>query len=207
MIAVALLSLSLALLPARGTSGRKPFQFEGKFVEGCTCKQICQFEITGADTKCSAIGAYEFSKGTYGGKSIAGTRVAFAVSPKGWLHLYVDGGDAGRRMTVVEMFKVALKDWGKLQPVEHKAVAISGKDGRYVTKVDGGRIMVLQSEPVTYPGHAEAITYGHLFDNTLHKAISQARTITGTFHDGKHSFSFQGSNGFFNANLKEKGIL
>jgi hypothetical protein len=187
--------------PMPGVAAR--FEFKGMFVEGCSCAKPCVYEFTGANPGCKAAGVFSFDSGTYAGKSLAGTRAAFALGAEGWYRLYVDGPDAKRRETVTQFMRAALKDFGKPEAVRHLPITVKGFSGTYTVQISGGSVLSLK----TSRGEEPPTTYSKLYNKTLHPTIVGTRTLECTFKDGKRSMEFSGSNGFYNSKLRVSGKL
>jgi hypothetical protein len=168
-----------------GHGGAARFEFKGMYVEGCSCAKACAYELTGANPGCKAVGFFSFDSGTSGGKSLVGTRAAYAVGAEGWYRLYVDGPDARRRETVTQFMRVALKDFGKPEAVRHLPITVKGFSGTYTAQVSGGSVLSLK----TSRGQEPPTTYSKLYNKTLHRSIVGTRTLECTFKTGSDPWS------------------
>lgn len=182
------------------------FSFQGLFVEGCSCKDACQYELKGTFTKCDAIGAYAFTKGTFGGRSFSGTKVAFASGGTGWVDIYVDGPDDASKKVAADFMSQALKGWGKVSKPVFATVSLTGFDGNYILNAAGGALQ-LRCSPARRKGVRGIPVFENLFNKNLHKKLFQSVTEGASYSSGGRAIQLQGTNGFFNPVLKETGKL
>ncbi|MBI5707766.1 MAG: hypothetical protein HZC36_12350 [Armatimonadetes bacterium] len=199
------LLIPLVLASPQGAADTR-FSFHGIFVEGCSCKDACQYELKGAFTKCDAIGAYSFTKGIYGGKSFTGTRVAFASGGTGWVDLYVDGPDIASRQVAADFMSRALKGWGKVSKPVFASVSLTGFDGNYIVNAAGGALRLFCS-PAKKKGVRGIPVFENVFNKNLHRKLYQSVTESASYESGGRKIQLQGTNGFFNPVLKETGKL
>lgn len=185
----------------------KPFSVEGVYVEACTCRGTCQGEITGEPTGCDVVGACLLNKAAYDGHDISGTRLAFALDHGDQLHLYLDAPDAAKRTALEAFARAAFAGYGKVQSVSQAKIELSGADGAYTVKIDGGKTMTLATEPVFGGDHKTAIA----IDNTQHPlnpTLRQAHCVSCTYADGEHKITIEkGRNSFFNQSMKAAGKI
>jgi hypothetical protein len=187
------LAASLLLPPAA-------FNFKGVFVEGCSCKTACSFEMTGKIPGCNGAGFFTFERGTYGGRSLAGGKVAFVAGSTGWVRLYFDGPTQAVRQASRDFITSALADWGKPESIQWAPIQVVSRNAYYVAQIADGRVLDLQTEPAT-----PALTHKGIFNSKLHPEIMQASTLKCTFRDGARKLSFAQSNAFFHPSVKAMG--
>ncbi|MEZ0326348.1 MAG: hypothetical protein ACAH95_10620 [Fimbriimonas sp.] len=178
------------------------FRFDADFVEGCSCKDACSFEITGKIPGCQGAGFYVFRAGSFGGRSLAGGKVAFAAGPSGWVRLYYDGPTVAVRETARDFIVAALADWGKPERVAWAPITVAGLGGNYIAQVADGKILQLTTEASVPP-----FVHRGIFNRKLHPEIMQGRTLSCAFRDGKRKLGFAGTNGFFNPGVRVSGKL
>jgi hypothetical protein len=188
---------ALTLLIAAKTS----YAFTGMYVEGCSCQNACTFELTGKNPGCKAVGFFQFASGKFGGRSLAGGKVAYAAGSNGWVRLYYDGPSEAVRSASRDFIVAALKDWGKPEAVLPRSISIAGWNGTYIAQIDDGKVMQLETEPVMATNSDQPITYRHIFNSAMHPTIMQAHTTACRFADGERKLSFGPSNGFFNTSI------
>lgn len=191
-------SFALALATAK-----LPYRFDAQFVECCSCKDTCVSEITGRDVGCHGMGALSVAKGTYGGRDISGTSVAFAWDSGKWVRIYVDASES-KRAAAISLIKAALADWGKLLEVRPASIRISATAGNYGFWVDGGRTMTVTVKPVL-GGNGLPVTHTNL-SSPLHSTLMQGETVSAGFW-GPNAFELKGTNGFFNMKTVMRGNL
>ena len=188
-----------------GDEAKVPYRVTSVFVEGCSCAISCPCNTGKMTHGCQGVGALVFSSGSYKGVSVAGARVAYATAPENWVRLYVQAKDAKQQDAVTELAKKTLGAFGKVEDVKTAKIDLSGKDGKYVLSVDGGKIMQLETEPVLGAdnkpeAHTNTVT-------PFSPTIYQGKTLKGSYSDGGHSFDLAGSNSFFNPHSRSSGSL
>lgn len=202
MILISALAVcAVSLGPAKGE-----LDYEGMYVEGCSCAAPCPCELTGVEMGCEGVGGFSVTRGTYNGQSISGVRFAYAVAPGSWVTCYVDAPAGAKRNAATALVTDAFKSWGEMGPVKYAAISIAGANGRYALKVNGGATMSLTTEPVLGGNKKSAIEY-HNINSVLHPIVMQAKVVHCSYKDGEHSFELKDSNAYFNANIKAKGNL
>ena len=199
----------LALLAASAfaeDAAPKPFEIDGMYVEGCSCKAPCPCELTGVEMGCQGVGAFHFDKASYDGASIDWMSFAYAVEPGAWVRLFIDVKDPKQKEAAVAFAKAALRPFGPVEDVADAKVEITGADGKYTVTVDGGKIFSLTTEPTLGGDGATPLTYSNIHD-VVHPTVMQGTTVSCEYNDGKHTFKLGGSNAYFNAKLKVSGKM
>jgi hypothetical protein len=196
----------LGTMSAFAEGGNAEYQAVGTFAEGCTCSIACPCAFSGKfGDHCHGASALILSSGMYGGKDLATSRVVWAGHAGQWSYLYV-GAPPPNREAATAFAKTIFGPMGKIEAVKNASVELTGKGGQYRLTIDGGKILELTMEPVLGLDKKTAISHG----NTVipwSPMVMQGRTIKASFHDGDRSFTFEGSNAFFNEAMKSNGTL
>ncbi len=201
-----LFAVGLMTVAGSAGGGKSSFSFQGMYVEGCSCNAPCPCELTGVQMGCEGVGFFSFTSGSYNGKSLSGTRGAYAVKPGDYLVIYVDAPNDAKRKAVSDFMKAAFKDWGKLEGVESAKIKISGKGGSYVCTVGDGSEMTLTTKPVLGGDKKTPMTYSNI-NSQMHSTVMQAKVVKCTFKRGSHKFELKDSNAYFHPSLNSKGSL
>jgi len=184
---------------------KRPFEIEGMYVEGCSCRPPCACELTGVEMGCQGVGAFRFTGGKYMDTSLAGTGFAYGVEPGKWVRIYVDAKDAKQKEAVTALAKAALKDFGPCEGVKDAKVEVTGDGGKYSVKVDDA--FTLTTEPILGGDGKTPLVYSNIHD-PLHPDVMQAKTTKCEYKDDKHSFKLdEGCNAYFHPKLKVSGKL
>jgi hypothetical protein len=187
------------MLPAKHS-----YHFTAKFIEGCSCKDVCVTEITGRDAGCHGLGALQFSKGSYDGKDISGTSASFAWDSGKWVDLVIDA-PAGKRDAVTNLMKAFLADWGKLEPVRSGSVRIWTASSSFNLAVNKGKSMSLAVKPVFGGDGKTAVVHANL-TSPMHSTLMQGLATSAQFGSG-HPFTLKGTNAFYNMHCVMKGKI
>jgi hypothetical protein len=210
LVLVCLAAILAPLSPVRaGDEETHPFEVEGMYVEGCTCKPPCACELTGLDMTCQGVGAFRFTGGKYNDVSLAGVSVAYAGEAGTWARLYVDAKDAKQKDAVTALAKAALKDFAPCEKVLDAKIEITGSDGKYTAKVSDGKenLFTLTTEPILGGDGKTPLVYSNIHD-PIHPEVMQGKTIKCEYKDDKHAFKIEeGSNAYFQPKLKASGKL
>jgi hypothetical protein len=199
---IVLLSLALAAQGVRAQE--KPFDLSGVYLEGCSCKLVCACDLNGEMAKgCQVIGAAIVSSGTYGDADVSGTKIAFAVGDK-WVRTYIQASDPARTQAAESLAKALFSSYGAVETVTGAEIDLSGSDGNYTLTVNGGAVLELKTQPVIGADNKTAVTYTNYPDPLFH-TIMQGRVVSGSYNDGEHHFTLEGSNSFFNQNWSASG--
>jgi hypothetical protein len=204
LAAGAVMMMALAVQAAEGQ--KTPYTAQGLFVEGCSCAPICTCELIEVEMGCKGVGAYSLTGGQFNGVSLAGAKLAYAVSPGHWLYLYVDSPDPKQREAALEFAKAYYHEWGELKSARQAHIKIEGSEGRYTVTVDDGKVMTLKTEPILGGDGKTAVQISNT-KSGLNPTVSQGRTLSGEFHDGEESFELKDSNSFFNPHMNAKGSV
>lgn len=196
----------LAVASAGASGAKHRFTVGGAYVEGCTCGAPCKCEMTGVEMGCQGVGAFTFASGSFDGKSIAGTRAAYATKPGDWVVIYVDAPTAAKRAAVEGLMRAALAGFGKIESVKHAKVAVWHKGSMDYATVDGGKVMNIKSQAVMGGDGKTPLMYSNLHD-PIHPVVMQGKTLTATFSDGDHKFELKDSNAFFQHNIRSHGQM
>ncbi len=181
------------------------YQAVGTFVEGCNCGIPCSCPMTGPMHGCQGVGAMLFTSGAYKGTDLAGAKLAYATSPGAWIRFYLQTKNAKQQEAVTELAKAIYKDFGKVESVKTASIDLTGKNGKYMLSVDGGKIMQLDTEPVLGADNKTPITHTNVRE-PLSGTVMQAKTVKGTFRDGDRSFTLGNSNAYFNPGARSSGM-
>ena len=185
----------------------KDFSIEGFYSEACSCSAPCPCELTGPIMSCKGVGAYQFDKGRYGSDDFSGCRMAYSLYIGKSVQLYIDAPDETKRAAMEKFGRVALAAFGPITAVHASKVELSGKDGAYTIKVDGGKIMNCTSEPMFGGDKKTPVVHSNTFD-ALNPVMYQAQCISCTYADGDMKVTLdKGNNSFFNAHMKASGKL
>jgi hypothetical protein len=185
----------------------KEFSIEGYYCEACSCSAPCPCELTGPMMGCKGVGAYQFTKGSYGGDDFSGCRLAYSLYIGKSVQLYIDAPDAGKRAAMEKFARVALSAFGPITAVHESKVELSGKDGAHTIKVDGGKVMSCTTEPMLGGDKKTPVVHSNTFD-VLNPVMFQAQCISCTYADGESKFTLEkGNNSYFNAHMRASGKL
>lgn len=197
-----LIMVSSAVVLAQG----KKFNVHGTYVEGCSCKIPCACSLNGEMApSCQLMGAMIISSGDYGDVDLTGARLAFAAGNK-WVRLYVQSTDPSKAKAAEELGRALLSPYGKIESVSNAEIDLSGKDGTYTLSVNGGKTVLLKTQPVLGADQKTAVTYTNYPDPLL-RTIMQAKTLSGSYSDDMHHFTLENSNSFFNQDLSASGEI
>jgi hypothetical protein len=202
---VAGLLTGVALAASPGT-GKQPFKVAGTFVEGCSCNIVCSCNMGHIGHACQGVGAMAFQSGTYMNTDLSGAKMAYAVSVGNWLRVYTEGRNPAQEKALAALIAKTFAAFGKLEESRSARIEITGADGKYNVQVDGGKIMSLTTEPVMGADGKKPFTY-HNTLLPLSPTIFQAKTVSGSFNDGGHSFTLADSNSYFNPTAEGRGEL
>lgn len=201
------MSLAMLIIPLASHGAAKgSIQFEGMYVEGCSCSAPCPCEIVGLKMGCEGVGGFSIDHGTFEGKDVSGVKFAYATAPGNWVTCYVDAPTAEKRAAGAALAKTAFGGWGKMGPVKSAPIEIVASHGKFTLTIDGGRIMKLTTEPFLGLDKSKPITYSNI-NSVLHPEVMQAKTVHCTFHDGGKTFTLADSNAYYNPSLRVDGVL
>ncbi|KAA0226235.1 DUF1326 domain-containing protein [Fimbriimonadia bacterium ATM] len=181
-------------------------QYEGYYVEGCSCSAPCPCELTGVAMGCEGVGGFYFRRGTFEGQDISGTRMAYAVAPGSWVICYVDAPTEAKRAAVASLARTAFAAWGKMEAVKATSIQVSAANGNLSMKINGGAICTLTAKPFLGMDKKNPIKISNI-NSVLHPEVWQATVETCTFNDGGHQFEIKGSNAYYNPTIKVSGSL
>jgi hypothetical protein len=185
----------------------KDFSIEGFYSEACSCSAPCPCELTGPKMSCKGVGAYQFDKGKYGSDDFSGCRLAYSLYIGKQVQLYIDAPDATKAAAMEKFARVALAAFGPITGVHQSKVELSGKDGAYTIKVDGGKVMNCTSEPMLGGDKKTPVVHSNTFD-ALNPVMYQAQCLSCTYVDGEMKITLEkGNNSYFNAHMKASGKL
>jgi hypothetical protein len=188
-------------------AGSRPFSINGYYVEACSCLPPCSCELTGPDMTCKGVGAYSFDSGSFDGQDFSGTRVAYSLYIGDSVHLYIDAPNAQKRATAELFAKAALKGFGPVKGVSDAKIELSGHDGTYTVKVDGGKIMTCTTEPVMGGDMKTPVVHSNGHD-VLNPTMYQGLCDGCTYSDGDMKITLEkGRNAYFNQHMQASGKL
>lgn len=203
---LSLATLSLACLGGADPAKGKPFNVMGDYVEGCSCSAPCPCEMTGLEMGCQGVGFFDFKSGDYDGRSVAGTKAAYATVPGQWVMIYIDAPDKAKMAACGDLMKAALSGFGKLKGIRAAKIGIASKGMAYHATVDGGKVMSLDTTPLMGGDGKNPMSYSNIHD-ALHPVVMQGKTAKGAYSDGGQKFMLKASNAFFNGHLASKGRI
>jgi hypothetical protein len=138
-LAFATFLLVFTALEARAQE--KPFDLHGIYLEGCSCKVVCTCDLEGAMVEgCQVMGAMIISSGTYADFNLSGVKIAFAIGDK-WVRIYVQAKDSAQSEAAGEMARSLLSSYGTVETIRNAEIELSGSNGNYTLKVDGGKVI------------------------------------------------------------------
>lgn len=176
---------------------QKPFEFHGIYLEGCTCKVVCSCDLEGEMVKgCHVMGAMMITSGSYDNFKLSDVIIAFAIGDK-WVRIYVQSKDPAQNEVASDMVRAIFGSYGAIESIRSAEIELSGSNGNYTLKVDGGKVIYLKTQPILGADGKTAITYMN-YPDPLFQTIMQAKVISGTYNDGDHHFTLEGTNSFFN---------
>ncbi len=185
----------------------KPFAIDGYYAEACSCGTPCPCELTGPIMSCKGVGAYVFTQGSYGGEDFSGTRLAYSLYIGQQVRLYIDAPDAAKRAAAERFARVALAAFGPIQSAREAKVELTGKDGAYTIRVDGGKVMQCTTEPMLGGDRKTPIVHSNTFD-ALNPVMYQAQCTGCSYSDGEMKIELEkGRNSYFNAHMHASGKL
>lgn len=199
-------ALGLGAILSGVAVGKQPFTMKGSYVEGCSCMGVCPCELTGLMNGCLGLGAVTVTSGTYMGKDLSGARIAYAVAPGSWVRVYTQPKSKGQSAAVQAFARAVYSGFGKIESVRDANVQMTGSGGKYVVKVDGGKVASFTTVPVLGGDNRTPIVHSNIKDPLYH-TVMQGKTVSGMYHDGKRSFTLKGSNSYFNNRIDAKGTL
>jgi hypothetical protein len=192
--------------PAALAQEKQSYTVSGMYVEGCSCSAPCPCQLTGVNHGCEGVGALMLNSGSYKGVDLRGTKIAYATSPGDWVRLYVDVPNASQREAAEAFGRAVYTPFGKVKAVKAAKIDLSGDGGKYTLSVDGGNTMQLTTEPVLGGDNRTPLTFSNIHD-ALHPTVMQAKTISGTYHDGDRTFTLKDSNSYFTSRMRSKGKI
>ena len=207
---VLVLTLTLSLISllniSNAMAGGK-WAAKGTFVEGCSCNPPCACELTGdIEAGCQGVGAMSFSGGSYMGTDLTGAKMAVAFTPGKWVRLYIDAKNDKQKEAATAMAKDYYKAFGPIEATSVAKIDIMGKDGKYTTKIDDGKIMTLETEPMLGGDGKTPVVH----KNTKSKLVGdfkQAKTISCMYQDGERKLELKSSNSYFNEKVNTTGTM
>jgi len=183
----------------------KDYTLEGHYVEACTCKGACAAEISGDNPGCDSVAVYQIDKGAYDGQDFSGTRVAFVIDHGDQVHLYLDAPDTARRGALEKFARAAFGPYGTINSVALARVDFTVKEGAYHVKVNDGKTLTLDTEPVLGGDKKSAVEIQNS-QNVLSPTLYQGRCVSCTYADGEHKITIEkGRDSFFNQRIKSSG--
>jgi hypothetical protein len=196
--------LVVALGIAASASSKQPFTVKGEYVEGCSCMGVCPCELTGLMDGCQGLGVIAIASGSYMGKDLSGSRIAYATVPGQWVRLYVEPRSRAQTTAVEAYARAVYSAFGKIESIREARVKMAGHDGRYNVTVDGGKVASFTTVPVLGGDNRTPIVHSNVKDPVIH-SVMQGKTVAGAYHDGKRSFTLKGTNSYFNNHISSSG--
>jgi hypothetical protein len=184
----------------------KPFDLHGIYLEGCSCKVVCSCDLIGGMVKgCQVMGAMIISSGSYADFKLSDVKIAFTVGDK-WVRIYVQSKDPAQSEVAGEMARAMFSAYGTIESIRNAEIELSGSNGNYTLKVDGGKVINLKTQPVLGADGKTAVTYTN-YPDPLFQTIMQAKTVSGSYDDGEHHFRLEDTNSFFNQDWAVSGKI
>jgi hypothetical protein len=188
---------------------KQPFHLSGVYTDTCSCRVPCLCDLTGdAPDSCEGVGAVYIARGDFSGSDLSGVRFAYAMLMGDWFRLYIDAPDPARRANAERFLRALCADWGKLESVRDAKIEITGVDGGFAVKVDGGKTMGYLIAPVVGGDGKGPLVHANthsLITSTFLQGKSAEPTI---YRDGARSFEIAaGRNGYFNDKVDTSGSL
>lgn len=203
---IPLASVLLAFSVVEAQAEQKPFNLQGIYLEGCSCSLVCACALTGEMAEgCQVMGALIISSGNYGDIDLSDTKLAFAFGG-GWVRIFVQSKDSSKAEAVNALGRKLFRSYGKVESTQNTGIDLSGSDGNYTLKVEGGKIMTLTTQPVLGADKRTAVVYTNYPDPLFH-TIMQGRVVAGTYNDGQHRVTLEGTNSFFNQKWSASGEI
>ena len=203
LICAVILFLGSASLMAED---KKAFIAKGMYVEGCSCDIPCRCELTGPNIKCQGVGAMNLKEGKFNGTDLKDVKMAYAMSLGKWIDVFVDAPTPEKSKAAGDFAKTYFHDWAKDINVKDGKIQINGGKGKYAVKVNDGKTMEFQTEPVLGGDGKNPIQISNT-KSQLNPTFSQAHTIAGRYQEGDHSLELSDSNSYFNEKMNAKGEL
>jgi hypothetical protein len=194
----------LVLTAFEAPAQQKTFDLHGVYLEGCTCKVVCPCDLEGAMVKgCHLMGVLIITSGSYENFKLSDVKIAFAIADK-WVRIYIQTKDPSQNKVAGEMAQAIFGSYGAVESIRKAEIKLSGSNGKYLLKVDGAKVIDLKTEPVLGADGKTAVTYTN-YPDSLFETIMQAKVSSGSYNDGDHHFTLEGTNSFFNQNWKTPG--
>jgi hypothetical protein len=206
VISTLAIALGLGTVGVTPATAKSPYEIDGVFVEGCSCGLPCPCELVGVKMGCQGVGAMTVSRGTFGGADLSGTKIAYAVAPTQWVHLYVDAPEAAKRDAALAFARTYFGPWGKIEGERDAKIDILGDNGKFSVSVDGGKTFALSTEPVLGGDGKTPVSFSNTL-SALNRTFMQGRTVRLQYQDGGHAFKLEKTNSFFNDKMSAKGEM
>ncbi len=189
-------------------TSKHTFKLSGTYVETCACSPPCSCELTGdLEPGCIGAGALAISAGSFDGADLSGVRVAFATLPGNWVRLYVDAPSSIKRSTAQSFVKSVFAVWGEIEAVKDAKIEATGADGFYSVKVNEGKVMAFEVEPVLGGDGDGQVVHSNTL-SVLSPTFKQAKKVSCVFEDGDRAFTLEdGRNAYFNDKVMSEGEL
>jgi hypothetical protein len=196
------MKLVVALLMAAATAfaEEKSFKLEGTFVEGCSCKGVCMGAIDGKDPGCEALAVVDLTGGSYQGVDLSGVKVVVVWPKDKRTRVFIEAPNPRQHEAAAAFGKAYAGEFGKVDAVKDAHIELTGKDGKFTAKVDGGKIMEVTTEPALGGDKKTPVVYENVYD-PFNTKFYHARIVSATYHDGDSAFTLKDSNSFFNPRL------
>jgi hypothetical protein len=185
---------------------QKSFTIRGEFIDSCSCAVGCSCPMGVIESGCQGIGVIVVKSGKFAGDDLSGTRIAYAVSPGKWVRGYVDAPTPAKEHAAAGFAASALAGFGKVEFIKPAHISVSGSNGNYTYSVNDGRIMTCSTKMVAGGDGRSPIVHANLPD-PLNDKFAQAKTVSGTYHDGARAFKLKASNSYYNNQLNKSGKL
>ncbi|MBE7547074.1 hypothetical protein KsCSTR_31080 [Candidatus Kuenenia stuttgartiensis] len=198
--------VGIPLFFVSNVTAEETYHIEGVFVEGCSCDIPCPCELISFNMGCQTVAALSLEESIFKGTDLTGVKIAYATKPGEWVRIYVDAKNEEQKQAAIAFAKIICAAYGKIESAGSAKIAFSGKGGNFAVTVDGGKIMVLTTEPVLGGDNATPVMHTNT-KSKLNRVFMQGRVVSASFHDGERKFELKGSNAYFNTNMKCEGYL
>lgn len=196
---------TIAFLALVMPAAKHSYSYEGVFMEGCSCHDVCISEITGKDAGCHGLGAIDFKKGSFDGSDFSGAKVVFVWDSGKWVRLYIDA-PAPKKKAVTDFMMTMVGDWGAYEGATDAKILINSNSKEMSFSVNDGKIAKMSLKPVLGGDGKTGVAYDNL-KSPMHSKLWQGETISAGFSSGREAIALLGTNGYYNVDCKMHGQI
>jgi hypothetical protein len=203
------LALFVSLAAAAFGADKKSYHIVGVYTDTCTCRIPCTCDLTGdVPDSCLGVGAVSITHGDFSGSDLAGVRFAWAMDMGKWVRIYIDAPDPVHRVAAEKFVRALCADWGKMEALRDAKITISGKNGGFVAKVNGGSTMDFEIAPVIGGDGKTPLVHSNTHSQLTSVFLQGSSAKPSLFRDDLRTFDIAaGRNGYFDPNMDQKGTL